>query len=125
MDKYIFDESNGIWYELQRDYYIPRLTLPAQKERPIGIWGQRHRRYLKEHRKATYTTLLTSGKLNTYLMDIDEQAEEMFSRLVKQMAEKQGITEQMKVENQMLWVGRMNNIRACAMEFVNTEIIYA
>ena len=124
MDKYIFDSNNGLWYELQGEHYIPCLTLPAEKERPIGIWGQRHRRYLKEHKKATYTTLLTSGKLNTYLADIGEQAEEMLSRLVKQMSEKQGITEQMKAENQILWVGRMNNIRSAAMEIVNAELIY-
>lgn len=124
MDKYIYDENKGLWYELQGDYYIPCLTLPAKKERPIGIWGQRHKRYLKEHRKATYTTLLTSGKLNSYLADIDEQAEEMFSRLVMQMAEQQGITEQMKAENQMVWVGRMNNIRSSVTELINAEIIY-
>ena len=124
MEKYIYDESNGLWYELVKDYYIPCLTLPAEKERPIGIWGQRHRRYLKQNHKVRYMNLLTSGKLNAYLADIDEQAEEMFSRLVKQMTEKQGITEQMKAENQMLWVGRMNNIRSAAIEIVNTEIIY-
>lgn len=124
MDKYIFDSNNGFWYELQGDYYVPCLALPAEKERPIGLWGQRHRDYLKEHRKATYTTLLTSGKLNAYLADIDEQAEEMGFRLIKQMAEKQGITEQMKAENQMLWVGLMNNIRSSAMEIVNDELIY-
>lgn len=124
MDKYLFDNNNGLWYELQGDYYFPCLTLLAEKESPIGIWGQRHKRYLKEHRKATYTTLLTNGKLNAYLADIDEQAEEMLSRLVKQMAEKQGITEQMKAENQMLWVGRMNNIRSAATEIVTNELIY-
>ena len=124
MDKYIYDENNGLWYELQGDYYIPCLTLPAEKERPIGIWGQRHRRYLKQNHRVLYMNLLTSDRLNSYLADIDEQAEEMFSRLVKQMAEKQGITEQMKEENQMLWIGRMNNIRSCAMEIVNHDLIY-
>ncbi len=125
MDKYIYDENNGLWYELQDDYYLPCLTLPPEEERPIGIWGQRHKRYLKEHRKATYTTLLTSGKLNAYLADIDRQAEEMFSRLVKQMAEHDGVSEKLKTENQMLWVGKMNAIREAAMEIVNNDLIYA
>lgn len=125
MEKYIYDESNGLWYELQGDYYIPCLTLPAEKEhKPIGLWGQRHKRYLQEHKRAVYTTLLTSGKLNCYLADIDEQATDMMFRLVEQMADKEGVTEQLKVENPMLWVGKMNNIRACAMEVVNEEIIY-
>ncbi len=126
MDKYIYDENNGLCYEMKEDYYIPCLTLPAEKEnKPIGIWGQRHKRYLKEHRKATYTTLLTSGRLNSYLSDIDEQAEEMFSRLVKQMAESEGVTEQLKVVDQMLWVQRMNNIAAKARDVVNADLIYA
>ena len=93
MEKYIYDENNGLWYELQGDYYIPCLVLPAEKEnKPIGLWGQRHKRYLQEHRKATYTMLLTSGRLNNYLTTIDEQAENMFFRLVKQLAEKEGVT---------------------------------
>ena len=125
MQKNIYNEQTGISYTLQGDYYLPDLTLPAQKEeRHIGIWGQRYLRYLKQHRKALYTNLLTSGKLNSYLADIDEQAEGMFFRLVKQMAEREGVTEQLKVENQMEWVGRMNNIRNRAMEIVNEEIIY-
>ena len=126
MDKYIYDESNGLWYELQGDYYIPCLILPTEKEhKPIGLWGQRHKRYLQEHKKAFYTTLLTSGKLNSYLADIDEQAAEMMFRLVEQMAGKEGVTEQLKAENSMLWVGRMNEIQARAREIVNMEIIYA
>ena len=125
MDKYIFDERNGLWYELQGDYYIPCLTLPTEEERPIGIWGQQHRRYLKEHKKAAYTMLLTNGKLNSYLADIDKQAEEMFSRLVKQLAEREGMTEALKAENQMLWIGRMANIRNRAMEIVNADLIFA
>lgn len=125
MEKYIFDKSNGLWYELQGDYYIPCLTVPAEEEKPIGIWGQRHLRYLKEYHRATYTNLLTSGGLNAYLTEIDEQAEERFSRLMKQMAEHEGITEKLKAKNQMEWVGRMNNIREAAMEIVNTEMIYA
>ena len=124
MEKYIFDESNGLWYELNGDYYIPCLTLPPEENKPIGIWGQRHRRYLKQNHRVRYVNLLTSGKLNSHLADINEQAEEMFSRLVKQMAQKQGVTEQLKVSNQMEWVVRMNNIRACAMEIVNKEIVY-
>ena len=125
MDKYIYYKRNGLWYELQGDYYIPCLELPAEKEeRHIGVWGQRHRCYLKSHRKALYTSLLTSGKLNSYLADIDRQAEEMFSRLVKQMAEAEGVTEQLKADNQMEWVDRMNNIRSRAMEIVNSELIY-
>ena len=125
MDKYILDESNGLWYELQGDYYIPCLTLSAEEERPIGIWGQRHKRYLKEYKNLTYTTLLISGKLNSYLVDINEQALERLETLIEQMKQAQGVTEQLKAENAFEWIGRMNNIRACAVEIVNTEIIYA
>lgn len=125
MDKYINDDKNGLWYELQGDYYIPCLILPAEKEQPIGLWGQRHLRYLKEHRRNTYTTLLTSGRLNVYLADINGQAEELFSLLVKQMAEREGVTEKLKEENQVLWVGQINNICNRAAKIVNTELIYA
>ena len=125
MDKYIYDENNGLWYKLQDEYYLPCLTLPPEEEKPIGIWGQRHKCYLKEHRKATYTTLLTSGKLNTYLTDIDTQAQECFDRLVEQMKQTQGIAERLKEENALEWVGQMNNIKACAREIVNREIIFA
>ena len=125
MDKYIYDESNGLWYELQGDYYIPCLILPTEKEhKPIGLWGQRHKRYLQEHKRTVYISLLTSGKLNNYLADIDEQATEMMVRLVEQMADKEGVTEQLKVENPMLWVGRMNEIQARAREIVYADIIY-
>lgn len=124
MDKYIYDESNGLWYELQGDYYIPCLTLSAEEERPIGIWGQRHKRYLKEYKNVTYTTLLISGKLNRYLANINEQAENMLYRLVQEMAAKENAMEQLKAENQMLWVQMMNNIRNRAEEVVNSEIIY-
>ena len=124
MDKYIYDESNGLWYELQGDYYLPCLTLPSKGEKPIGIWGQRHKHYLKEHRKATYTTLLTIGKLNTFLTEIDRQAQECFERLIEQMKQSQGVTEQIKAKNALEWTGRMNNIRTCAMEIVNKEIIF-
>ena len=125
MDKYIYDENNGLWYELQRDYYIPCLTLPTEKEnKPIGLLGQRHKHYLQEHKKAVYTTLLTNGKLNSYLADIDEHATKVMFRLVEQMAGKEGVTEQLKAENSMLWVGRMNEIQARAREIVYADIIY-
>ena len=125
MEKYIYDEKIGLWYELQGDYYIPCLKLPDEEQRPIGIWGQRHLRYLRQHRKALYTELLTSGTLNAYLADLNEQAESVFLELVKQMAAREGVTEQLKVQDQMLWVQRMNNIRNRAMEVVNNDLIYA
>ena len=124
MDKYIYNEQNGLWYELQGDYYLPCLKLPEEPEVYIGIWGQRHRRYLKTHRKALYASLLTSGKLNSYLADIDRQAEEMFSRLVKQLAKVEGVTETLKAADQMEWVRRMNSIRNRASEIVSEELIY-
>ncbi len=124
MDKYIYNESNGLWYELQGDCYIPCLTLPAEKEQNIGLWGQRHKYYLQEHKKVFYTTLLTSGKLNTYIADVDKQAEECFERLVKQMKQSQGITEQLKSENVLEWGQRMNSIRACAKGILEKEIIF-
>ena len=125
MDKYIFDENNGLWYERQGDYYIPCLSLPAEEEQPIGLWGQRHLRYIKEYRKARYTSLLLSGKLNSYLADIDQQAQEMLDTTIEQIARVQGITEALKATDQMAWVGKMNNIRASVMEMVDKEIIYA
>ena len=125
MDKYIYDEKNGLWYELQGDYYLPCLKLPKEESRHIGVWGQRHLRYLKQHRKVLYSELLISGKLNDYLADLNEQAEEMFSRLVKQLAEKEGLTAELKAENQMLWVQKMNNIHNAAMEVVSNDLIYA
>ena len=125
MDKYIYDEKNGLCYELQGDYYLPCLKLPKEESRHIGVWGQRHLRYLKQHRKVLYSELLISGKLNDYLADLNEQAEAMFSRLVKQLAEKEGLTEALKAENQMLWVQKMNNIHNAAMEVVSNDLIYA
>ena len=125
MDKYIYDDKNGLWYELQGDYYIPCLILPAEKEQPIGLWGQRHLRYLKEYHRNTYTTLLTSGRLNTYLANIDKQAQERMERLTEQMKRAQGVTEQLKAENALEWVQRINNIRACAKEIIEKEIIFA
>lgn len=124
MTKTIFEEMGGTYTQVG-DYLLPDLKLPEEEQQPIGVWGQRHRRYLKEHRRTTYAILLTSGKLNSYLADIDRQAEELFSRLVKQMAEAEDVTEQLKADNQMEWVGRMNNIRSRAMEIVNSELIYA
>ena len=125
MEKYTFDENNGLWYELQGDYYLPCLKLPEEEQAYIGIWGQRHLRYLKEHRRVRYANLLTSGKLNGYLVDIDRQAEELFLRLVKQMAEREGVTEPLKAANSMEWVRKMNSIRNRAVEITNSELIYA
>ena len=124
MDKYIYDEKNGLWYELRGDYYLPCLKLPEEVEVHIGVWGQHHRRYLKEHRQAAYTRLLTSGKLNRYLADIDHQAEELFSQLVSTMAANEGITEALKAAEQMKWVRRMNGVRNRAREIVESELIY-
>ena len=124
MDKYIYNEKNGLWYELQGDYYLPCLKLPKEESRHIGIWGQRHLRYIRKHKVCLYAELLTTGKLNDYLADLNEQAEAMFSRLVKQLSEKEGVTEALKAENQMLWVQRMNNIRSAAMEIVASDLIY-
>ena len=124
MEKVIYDEKNGLWYELHGDYYIPCLKLPEEEQQPIGVWGQRHLRYIKQNRKVLYLNLLRSGKLNGYLSDLDKQAEEMFSQLVKQIADCEGVTEKLKVDNQMEWVGRMNNIRSRAIEIVNHVIVY-
>ena len=125
MEKVIYNEKNGLWYELQGDYYIPCLKMPEEEQQPIGVWGQRHLRYIKQHRKVLYFNLLTSGKLNSYLADIDKQAENMLSRLVKQMTKREGVTEKLKANDQMEWVGRMNNIRQRATEVVNKEIVYS
>ena len=124
MEKTIYDESNGLWYELRGDYYIPCLAVPAQEERPIGIWGRRHLQYIKQERKPLYTELLTSGRLNTYLADINEQATKQMLLLTRQMAEREDVTEQLKAQDQMLWVQRMNNIRDRAMEMVCNNLIY-
>ena len=124
MDKYIFDESNGLWYELAGDCYFPCLTVPAEDGQPVGVWGQRHKRYLKEHCPALYNALLLSGKLNNYLADIDQQAQERLDTIIQQMAHAQGITETLKATDQMAWVGMMNNIQVSATEIVNREIIY-
>ena len=124
MEKIIYDENNGLWYELQGDYYIPCLKLPDEEQKEIGIWGMRHLEYLKHHRKATYNCLQAEFKLNSYLYDINSQAENLFENLVKELKQSEGITEQLKAENQMEWVARMNNIRQRAAEIVNKEMIY-
>ena len=118
-------EQMGCTYTRQGDYYLPNLILPVEENKPIGVWGQRHLRYLKQHRKVLYTNLLTSGRLNSYLADIDRQAAELFLRLVEQMAEREGITEKLKVEQPMEWVGKMNALREAATEIVNAEVIFA
>ena len=124
MDKYIYNEKNGLWYELQGDYYLPCLKLPEEGEVHIGIWGQRHLWYLKQYHRVRYYNLLTSGKLNSYLADIDRQAEEMFPRLVKQMAESENINKELKATDTTAWIGKMNNVRNRAAEVVSEEIIY-
>ena len=125
MEQYIYNEQNGLWYELRGNYYIPCLDLPAEKEeRSIGVWGQRHLRYIREHKKALYTSLLTSGRLQSYLADVEEQAQELFERLMKQRAEREGITETLKADNQMEWVQRMNALRSAVIETVNAEVIF-
>lgn len=123
MEKTIFEQMGGT-YAQAGDYNLPSLILSNEESKPIGIWGQRHARYLKQNRKVLYMNLLTSGKLNAYLANIDKQAQERFERLIEGMKQTQGITEQLKVENALEWIGRMNNILACAMEIVNEEIIY-
>ena len=124
-EKYIYNEQNGLWYELQGDYYISCLVLDVEDAQPIGMWGRKQLRYIQEHRPVLHTTLLLSGKLNSHLAEIDKQATEMFDRLMKQLAEKEGITEHLKAQDQMAWVGAMNNIRNTAEEIVITEIIFA
>ena len=122
MKKTIFEQMGGTYTKVG-DYYLPNLIL-AEEETEIGVWGQRHLRFIKQYHKVRHTNLLTSGKLNGYLTDIDKQAEDMFFRLIKQMAEGEGVTEQLKADNQMEWVARMNNIRSKATEIVNNDIIY-
>ena len=121
--KSIFEQLGGIYHE-ENGYLIPDLRLPDEEEQPIVIWGQRHMDYLKQYQKVTYTNLLTSDRLNSYLADIDRQAQERFERLIEGMKQAQGVTEQLKAENALEWVGRLNNIRTCAMEIVNEEIIF-
>lgn len=123
MTKTIFEEMGGNYTQVG-DYFLPNLQLPEEEQKSIGVWGQRHLRYIRQHKRLLYTNLLTSGKLNSYLADIDEQAEKMFSRLVKQTAEHEGVTEKLKADDQLEWVQRMNNIQSRVMEIVNTDLIY-
>lgn len=123
MEKYIYDNNNGLWYELRRDYYIPCLALDEEDTQPIGMWGRKYLRYIKEHRPVLHTTLLLSGKLNSHLAEIDNRATEMFDQLMKQLAEKEGITEQLKAQDQMAWVGAINNIHNHAKEIIFAEFI--
>ena len=124
MKKHIYDENNGLWYELIGDYYIPVLTLSSEEQRPIGKWGRMHRDYLKEHRPILFNDLILSGKLWTYLGDLNEQAQERLSLIVDQMKASEGVTEEMKAADQMAWVGVMNSIRNRAEEIVLNEIVY-
>lgn len=121
--KSLFEQMGGTYRE-ENGYLIPNLSLPDEEQVEIGVWGRRHLKYIKQHHKVLYTNLLTSGKLNGYLADLDKQAEDMFFRLVKQMAEHEDVTEQLKADNQIEWVARMNNIRCRATEIVNNDIIY-
>ena len=123
MAKSLFEQLGGTYHE-ENGYLIPDLKVPTEEEQPIGVWGERHLRYLKEYRRGTYINLLTNGKINAYLAEIDKQAQERLERLVEDMKQAQGIT-RLKAENALEWTGRLNNIRACAMEIVNEEIIYA
>ena len=125
MDKYIFDECNGLWYELQGDYYIPCLILSEEETQPIGLWGRRHKEYLKEHKHYLYPTMLIEGTLNSYLADIDRQAQECLLVLTKQIAEQENVTERLKADNAMLWVQKMNEIQSRVREIIYSEIIYA
>ena len=124
MGKYIYDETNGLWYELQGDYYIPCLKFPDEEQVEIGVWGQRHLEYIEHHRKGFYTSLVLECKLNRYLADINKQAQEMCDKLISQYKTAEGITEQLKAANQLVWVARMNNIKYRAEEIVNTSLIY-
>lgn len=123
MEKYKYDENNGLWYELQGDYYLPCLKLPEEEQHHIGVWGQRHLNYLRENKRVLLSGLQLSGKLNVYLADIDEKANEMFEQLVKQISKAEGITEQLKSDNQMEWVAQMNNIRQRVTEIILKELI--
>ena len=125
MEQYIFDENNGLWYELHGDYYLPCLSVPQEEKQTIGIWGRRHLRYICEYRKRLYNSLLLSGKLNGCLANLNEQVEDMFFRLVKELAEKESITEKLKATDQMEWVRRMNAVRETATEIINHDLIYA
>ena len=125
MEKYIYDDHNGLWYELQGDYYIPCLMLDEADSQPIGVWGRKHRAYLAEHRSGFYATLVLEGRLYSHLVEVDHRATEMLDRLMKQMTAQEGVTEQLKAQDQMAWVRAMNSIRNRAEEIVNAEVIFA
>ena len=125
MEKQIYNEKNGLWYELHGGCYLPCLTVSPEEQRPIGMWGQRHLQYIRQHRKTLYTEMLTAGKLNSYLAELNDQAGDMFLRLVDQMAAAEGVSESMKAEDQMEWVRRMNSIRSRTGEAVTHDLIYA
>ena len=122
MDKYIYDDTNGLWYERCGDYYLPCLALPEQES--VGRWGQKYRAYLRKHRREVYSTFQSKGTLDEHIAEIDQQAEEMFEQLVEQIAARQGITEQLKADNQMAWVSAMNHVRSIAEETVLSDLIY-
>ena len=124
MEKYKFDENNGLWYELQGDYYLPCLKLPEKEQPHIGIWGQRHLRYLKKHHRVCYANLLTSGKLNSHLAEIQQTAQRRMEEIVAQMAKAEGVTEELKARDQMKWVGLMNSLKAQAEEIILSELVY-
>ena len=125
MKQTIYDEKTGLWYELRGEYYFPCVTVPEGTDRPVGVWGQRHLRYLKQYKKSVYRELLRSGNLSSYLQEIDRQAESMLDSIMADRAAREGVTETLKEQNQMQWVQRMNAIRSRAMEVVNSEPIYA
>ena len=124
MKKQIYDENNGLWYELIGDYYIPVLTLSSEEQRPIGKWGRMHRDYLKEHRLILFNDLILSGQLWTYLADLNNQVQERLSLIIEQMKTSDGVTEELKADNQMAWVGAMNSIRNRAEEIILQELVY-
>ncbi len=124
MEKYIYDNSNGLWYELHDDYYLPCLVIPEEEIHTIGVWGRKHQQYLKEYRPILYSDLILSGRLYSYLADIDTQARNKLNLIVKQLAKKEGINEHLKERDQLAWVRAMNNIRNRAEEIINTELIF-
>ena len=124
MEKYIYDNSNGLWYELHGDYYLPCLTIPEEEIHTIGVWGRKHLHYIKEHRPVLHADLVLSGKLYSYLADIDTQARNKLNLIATQLAEKESITEELKAQDQMAWVRAMNNIRNRAEKIINAELIY-
>ena len=125
MENRIYNEENGLWYEQQGDYFLPCLKLPEQEDVEIGVWGNRRRQYLREHHRIRYYNLLTEGKLLEHLADVEQQAQEMFNRLVDELAAKESVTEKLKAEDPMRWIRQMNNIRSRAEEIVNAEVIHA